>query len=240
MRLGHVTGSVELAEVYGGFGPVPDAITWRGSCIGGCGARPGCREEEPAPECSGCGRLRHGITHAGGPIGRIGPVPARVLPSELGAPTASQLPPAPELSATQVLRSGVELTHDDPSLPPSVRSLLPSCPPGTRLTAAVAHDDAGVLASLALRMPGVGWGVWRRAEGGGWGFSDGALLTPHLRRANVGQLTAALADAEYVPPAPREPIRGCCVACRAEVSITADGKIYKSHKCKVNKTEGRS
>ena len=83
--LTHVTGAVELAEVYGGFGPA-SALTWVGACVGRCGSRPGCREECPAPECSGCGRARHGITHDGGAIGRITPVPARVLPGELDTP----------------------------------------------------------------------------------------------------------------------------------------------------------
>jgi hypothetical protein len=166
-----------------------------------------------------------------------------------GRPDAAPTLPRqqPDAAPTpRVLRSGVELAHDDPSLPTSVRALLPSCPPGARLTAAVAHDDAGVLASLALRVPGVGWGVWRRREGGSWGFADGALLLPHLRRANAGQLTAALRGEAYLPPAPRPPaLKTACPGCGAEVSTTKDGKIYKSHRCMTGGTfrqrvEGRS
>jgi hypothetical protein len=241
--LGHVTGTVEPGEVYGGFGPVPGAITWRGSCVGGCGARPGCRADEPAPECSGCGRARHGITHTGGPIGRIGPVPARILPGELGQPTPPPVSPPKDTRVTigpHVLRRSVEVGHDDPSLPAAVKGLLKLAGPAARVTAAVASDWRGIVASLAVRVPGVGFAAYHRSEGGGWNTAGAVLGTPHLRKVGVTEFAAVLAGAEYVPPAPREPIRGCCVACRAEVSITADGKIFKSHKCKTTKVEGRS
>lgn len=239
--LAHVTGTVQPGEVFGGFGPV-DAFTWRGSCVGGCGARPGCREESPQPECSGCGRRRHGITHAGA-VGRIVPVPARILPGELdggGGQSRSPVPFQRTPATTTVLRPAVEVGADDASLPAAVRGLV-QLAPHARLTAAVAVRDGAVVASVAVRVRGVGWAVYERGEDGAWGFAGGALVVPHLRRCNVGQFKAALTGEEYVPPAPREPIRGCCVKCRAEVSITAAGAIYANHRCGTSKAvEGRS
>jgi hypothetical protein len=241
MRLGHVTGAVEPAEVFGSFGPsAASAVTWIGSCVGGCGARPGCRPDSPTPRCSGCARDFHGVTYGGAPVGRPGPVPARILPGELGAPT----PPRqqPDAAPTpHVLRPAVEVSHDDPSLPAAVRGLLKLAGPAARVTAAVAvRPDGAIVASLAVRVPGVGFAVYTRSEDGGWGTAGAVVAAPHLRAVGVTEFAAILAGVEYVPPAPRETIRGCCVACRAEVSITADGKIYASHKCKINKTEGRS
>src|SRR5688572_3868672 len=242
--LGHVTGAVEPAEVYGGFGPVPGTITWRGSCVGRCGARPGCRADEPAPECGGCGRARHGITHAGGPIGRITPVPARILPGELGpsASPATDPPSSPSKPAPQVLRSGVEVGHDDASLPAAVKGLLKLAGSGARVTAAVAaRPDGGIVASLAVRVRGTGFAVYTRGEDGGWSTAGAVLLAPHLRAVGVTEFAAALAGVEYVPPPPRPPAtKTTCPGCGGEVSTTKDGKIYASHKCKVNKTEGRS
>jgi hypothetical protein len=240
--LGHVTGAVELPEVYGDFGPVPGTINWRGACVGGCGARPGCRADEPAPECGGCGRARHGVIGDGGPIGVWRPVVARVLPGELGPTTANPRPAAPALAtAPLILRRAVEVSHDDASLPTAVRGLLRLTGPAARVTAAVAaRPDGAIVASLAVRIPGVGYAVYTRGEDGAWETAGAVLAAPHLRKVGVTEFAAILAGVEYVPPAPRETIRGCCVACRAEVSITTDGKIYASHKCKVNKTEGRS
>jgi hypothetical protein len=245
VRLGHVTGAVEPGEVFGGFGPVPGAITWRGSCVGRCGARPGCRADEPAPECSGCGRIRHGITHDGGAIGRIGPVPARILPGELSPPVHP--PPPPPASGPQILRRAVEVGHDDASLPSAVKGLLKLAGPAARVTAAVAaRPVGGIVASLAVRVPGVGFAVYARGEGGGWETAGAVLAVPHLRRVGVTEFAAALAGTEYVPSAPRPPAKKTkCPTCGAEVSLTKDGKIYKSHKCRMSGTfrqmvEGRS
>lgn len=241
--LGHVTGAVEPAEVYGGFGPVPGAITWRGACVGGCGARPGCREEEPSPECSGCGRRRHGITHTGGPIGRIGPVPARILPGELTQLDAAVQPLSRgHVPPITVLRRAVEVSHDDASLPAAVKGLLKLAGPRARVTAAVAaRRIGGVVASLAVRVPGVGFAVYVRHEGGGWASENAMLIAPHLRAVGVKEFAAVLAGVEYVPPAPRPPAAKVpCPGCGTEVSTTKDGKIYASHKCKINKVEGRS
>lgn len=243
MRLGHVTGTVEPGEVFGSFGPV-DAFAWRGSCVGGCGARPGVREEGPAPECSGCARARHGITHAGGAIGRITPVPARILPGELDAPYRVLEPtppsyPAALTSPITVLRAATEVSTTDASLPRAVRALC-ELAPGARAFAAVISRDGVVSASLAVRVPGVGHAIYERPEGGSWGWSRGVLDRPHVRRCNAGQFKAALAGAEYVPPVPRAVRKGPCPKCGAEVSITAAGAVYASHKCTSKTIEGRS
>jgi hypothetical protein len=245
--LGHVTGAVELAEVYGGFGPVPGAITWRGACIGGCGARPGCRAEEPAPECSGCGRARHGITGDGGARGRIRPVPARVLPGELGGSPSSSPSNGPSPIGPRVLRSAVEVGHDDPSLPAAVRGLV-RLAPTARVTAAVAaRPDGAIVASLAVRVPGHGFAVYVRGEDGGWGAAGAVLVHPHVRAVGVREFAAALAGVEYAPPPPRPPAaKAPCPSCGAEVNVTKDGRPYKSHRCGTGggtfrqRVEGRS
>lgn len=364
MRLAHVTGTVEPGEAFGGFGPV-DAFLWRGACVGGCGARPGCREESPRPECSGCGRLRHGVVD--GPHGVIGPVPARILPGELDVPyrvlvTASRtwddvatlcgvldgvkarvgsrmvvvtgacpdggdaiadawavanLPRPPERwpapwaqvgksagprrnqamvdsrpnetvaflrdpansrgtkhCAAASERAGIPTTRHvygeaspstnpstspspigprvlrpaadmgaDAGLPSAVRGLLQLAGPAARVTAAVAArpGEGGIVASLAVRVPGVGFAVYLRGEDGAWGTAGAVLADPQLRRVGVTEFAARLAGTEYVPPAPRPAAAKVpCPGCGAEVSVTKDGKIYKSHKCKVSGTEGRS
>lgn len=240
--LAHVTGTVEPGEVYGGFGPA-SAFTWLGSCVGGCGARPGCREDSPAPECSGCGRARHGITHDGGAIGHIVPVPARILPGELddGDVMPTKVLTLPQQSIT-VLRAAAEVSRDDPSLPAAVRTLLALAGPSARVFAAVVrrNADGAVSASLAVRVPGVGHAVYERPEGGSWGWLRGILDRP-TRRCNAGQFTAALKGVEYVPPAPRETApKGPCPNCAAEVSLTKAGAVFKSHKCTTRAIEGRS
>jgi hypothetical protein len=57
--LGHVAGAFEIAHVAGGFGD--GAMITRGACVG-CGAVVGCAIGCPQPECTGCGRARHGIS----------------------------------------------------------------------------------------------------------------------------------------------------------------------------------
>ena len=241
--LAHVTGTVEPGECFGGFGPV-DAFLWRGACVGRCGARPGVRADGPAPECSGCARARHGITHAGGAIGRITPVPARILPGELDEPRREPMPPTrpdvPKIYDITVLRPAVEVSTGDPSLPRAVRALCGAASTA-RVFAAVISRQGVVSASLAVRVPGVGHGIYERPEGGSWEWSRGVLDRPHLRRCNAGQFAAAVAGAEYVPPAPREPApKGSCPACGAEVSLTKAGAVFKSHKCGTKTVEGRS
>lgn len=245
--LAHVTGAVELAEVFGAFGPA-SALTWVGACVGMCGSRPGCREECPAPECSGCGRARHGITHDGGAIGRITPVPARVRAGELGSVQQQVEPRMQQQSAVAVLRPAVDISPTDPSLPAAVAGLLQLAAVHghhARVTASVAARGAGVVAALAVRVPGVGCTVYERT-GDSWTFANATLAVPHLRRANVGQFRAALSGAEYVPPALRAAApKGPCPGCGAEVSLTKDGAVFKSHKCRMSGTfrqmvEGRS
>jgi hypothetical protein len=241
--LAEVTGSVEPGEAFGGFGPVPGAIIWRGACVGGCGARPGCRADEPSPECSGCGRARHGITGDGGAVGRITPVPARILPGELGRPTANPRSVTPELAVgRQVLRPATVIDPTDASLPTAVRGLLRLAGPAARVTAAVAaRPDGGIVASLAVRVPGVGFAAYTRGEDGAWGTAGAVLADPHVRKVGVTQFAARLSGVEYVPPAPRPAAaKAECPGCGAEVNVTSDGKIYKSHRCKVSGTEGRS
>lgn len=240
--LAEVTGTVEPGEVFGGFGPV-DAFLWRGACVGGCGARPGCREESARPECSGCGRARHGITHDGGAIGRILPVPARILPGELDARNVARVLPLPAGSiGPQVLRPAAVMDPADASLPSAVKGLLKLAGPAASVTAAVAaRADGVVVASLAVRVPGVGLAVYTRGEDGAWDTAGAVLAAPQLRRVGVTEFAAVLAGVEYVPPAPRPAAaKVACPECGAEVSVTKDGKIYKSHKCKTGGTEGRS
>lgn len=236
--LAHVTGAVEPGEAFGGFGPV-DAFLWRGACVGGCGARPGCREESPRPECSGCGRRRHGIVD-GAYHGVIGPVPARILPGELGPPMTP--PTTPPTVRPQVLRPAADMSADA-GLPSAVRGLLQLAGDGARVTAAVAArpGEGGIVASLAVRVPGVGFAVYLRGEDGAWKATGAVLADPHLRRVGVTEFAARLAGTDYVPPAPRPPAaKAPCPGCGVEVSVTGAGVIYKSHKCKVSGTEGRS
>jgi hypothetical protein len=238
--LAEVTGSVEPGEAFGGFGPVPGAIIWRGACVGGCGARPGCRADEPSPECSGCGRARHGITGDGGAVGRIMPVPARILPGELGRPlTRQQSDAAP---TPHILRPATVIDPTDASLPTAVRGLLRLAGPAARVTAAVAvRPDGGIVASLAVRVPGVGFAAYTRGEDGAWGTAGAVLADPHVRKVGVSEFAARLSGVEYVPPAPRPAAaKAECPGCGAEVSVTGAGVIYKSHKCKTSGTEGRS
>jgi len=243
--LAHVTGAVEPAEVYGSFGPsAASAVTWIGSCVGGCGARPGCRPESPTPRCSGCARDFHGVSTGGGAIGVPGPVPARVLPGELGPSMTPPTDPSisPSKPAPQVLRRAVEVSHDDASLPSAVKGLLKLAGPAATVTAAVAAmPDGRIVASLAVRVPGTGFAVYHRGEDGAWGTAGAVLGRPHLRSVGVTEFAAALAGVDYVPPAPRPPApKTTCPGCGAEVSTTKDGKIFKSHKCKTTKVEGRA
>lgn len=241
--LTHVTGAVELAEVYGAFGPA-SALTWVGACVGMCGARPGCREECPAPECSGCGRARHGITHDGGAIGRITPVPARVLPGELDDGQPVDLSAAePVKQPVTVLRPAVDISPQDASLPAAVAGLLQLAAAHghrARVTASVGMRGGAVVAALAVRVSSVGCAVYERT-GDGWRAASAMLIAPHLRRANVTAFAAALSGVEYVPPAPRPPAeRGPCPGCGAEVSLTKAGAVRKNHKCGKRAVEGRS
>lgn len=238
--LAHVTGAVEPGEAFGGFGPV-DAFLWRAACVGGCGARPGCREESPRPECSGCGRRRHGVVD--GPHGVIGPVPARILPGELDARNVARVLPLPVGNVgPTVLRPAADMSADA-GLPSAVRGLLLLAGPAARVTAAVAArpGDGGIVASLAVRVPGVGFAVYLRGEDGAWGTAGAVLADPFLRRVGVTEFAARLAGIDYVPPAPRPAAaKAPCPGCGAEVSVTGAGVIYKSHKCKTGGTEGRS
>lgn len=238
--LAEVTGSVEPGEAFGGFGPVPGAIIWRGACVGGCGARPGCRADEPSPECSGCGRARHGITGDGGAVGRIVQRPARILPGELGRPLTRQQPDA--APTPHILRPATVIDPTDASLPTAVRGLLRLAGPAARVTAAVAaRPDGGIVASLAVRVPGVGFAAWTRGEDGAWGTAGAVLADPQLRKVGVSEFAARLSGVDYVPPAPRPAAAKVeCPGCGAEVSVTGAGVIYKSHKCKTGGTEGRS
>lgn len=257
--LGICTGVVEPAEVFGGFGPVPGLVgAWRGACIGNCGGRPMCAAELPAPECSGCGRVRHRLP-ADTPR-----VPWRPAVHALGTdwrPAGSLPVPAAELLPDRwaILRPATEISPHDPSLPRTVlRSLIDSAP-GLRVFVAVAADAAGnVLASVSVRAPGVGYVVYERPEGGAWRYARGAVLAPrprhrlparlHLMRANVGRFTAALLGEEYDPTPVADvaesvraaAARGTCPGCGAEVSLTKAGAVYASHKCQTRAIEGRS
>jgi hypothetical protein len=361
--LAEVTGAVEPGEAFGGFGPTSaSAVTWVGACVGNCGRRPGCRPDSPRPECSGCARTRHGITHDAGAIGTIGPVPARVLPGELDVPyrvlvtgsrtwddaatiarvldgirarignrmvvvhghcpdggdaiadawALANLPRPPErwpapwaqlgksagprrnlamvasrpdetvaflrdpvtgrgaqhcataseragipttryiygeprqqpdaAPTARVLRPATVIDSGDASLPTAVRGLLKLAGPAARVTAAVAaRADGSIVASLAVRVPGIGYAVYTRGEDGAWGTAGAVLADPHLRAVGVTRFAAALSGVEYVPPAPRPAAAKMeCPGCGAEVSVTGAGVIYKSHKCKTGGTEGRS
>jgi hypothetical protein len=130
----------------------------------------------------------------------------------------------------------------DAGLPSAVKGLLRLAGDGARVTAAVAaRADGGIVASLAVRVPGVGFAVYTRGEDGAWGTAGAVLADPQLRRVGVTEFAARLAGVDYVPPAPRPPApKATCLGCGAEVSVTGAGVIYKSHKCKAGGTEGRS
>ena len=240
--LGICTGTVEPGIAFGGFGPV-DAFMWRGACVGGCGWRPGTRPDGPRPECMDCARARHGLgdpyvqrgawapaVHALG----VGFVPnvARVLALPVG-----------NVDRWTVPRPAVEVSPTDTSLPQGVRALVTLAPADrTRVTLVVAVDgDGAVLASLAVRVPGVGYAVYTRGEEGAWAFRNGVVLDDGVMRpANVGRFAAALRGEEYVPPAPREAAaKGTCPTCGAEVNLTKGGAVYASHKCQTRAIEGR-
>lgn len=178
-----------------------------------------------------------------------------------GQPTTNQLPVAASVAAATgptVLRPATDVRPDDPALPAGVRRLVAVAPAGTRVTLAVAADADGVpVASLAVRMPGVGFAVYeRRGEGGAWRFANAVAVAPrprhrlparaHLMRANVGRFTAALLGEEYDPTptldvAPPAPVpTGVCPGCDAEVRLTQAGAIYANHRCKSKTIEGRS
>lgn len=355
--LATVSGARDIASVHGGFGG--SAMLWRGACYG-CGAEVACRPDCPQPECTGCGRARHGVIDGGGRRRFIPPTisalgPHRVLvtgsrdwddvatlhaaldalwarygrrliivhghcksgadaiadawalahgikperweadwsagglgagpvrnaamvasrPAEVlafirnasrGASGCATLAAAAGLpveryiygvatslatisrglaiaSGVTILRAAAPLALDDPALPRAVRGLAQLAAregwPLT-LTAAVASDDRGMVASVAVRVQGLGYAVYARREDG-WEFRGAVVADPYVRRANVGQFAAALQREVYVPPAPKAPAaKVACPGCAAEVSVTAAGAIYANHKCKINKTEGRS
>ena len=259
--LGICTGTVEPGIAFGGFGPV-DALMWRGACVGMCGWRPGTRPEGPRPECMDCARARHGLGDAYVKRGPWRPTVHALGAGFDGGVDRVERPVGDSFRRTTathtVLRPAVEVSPTDPSLPAGVRRLA-ELRPGTRVTLAVAADAAGgIVATLAVRAPGIGYAVYRRAEGGAWGFSGGAVLAPrpphrlparpHLMRANVGQFTAALLGQEYDPnpvldvaEVQRAPTpKGRCPGCGAEVSLTKAGAVYASHKCQTRAIEGRS
>lgn len=239
-----VTGAQDIAPVHGGFGPSPDPFLWQGACYT-CGKPVACVAELAAPECVDCMRTRHGIVDR--PIVDrnrvVPPVIAAILPGERAR---ALLPPSnlSRASAVTILRPAAELSLTDPALPGGVRALLSAAASAghpCRVTGAVAADERGVVATVAVRVPGLGYAVYRRRDGGAWAFSAGAVADPHLRPVNVGQFVAALMGVEYVPPAPRElAAKGACPTCGAEVSLTKTGAVYASHRCKINNTEGRS
>lgn len=161
-------------------------------------------------------------------------------------------PPVPPASAVRVLTSARPYNPATPGTPAGVKSLV-ALAPAARVTFALAEDTAAdrLIASLAVRFgPGCpvrGYAVYTRTQSpgkgvGGWEGGGCVLWTPAPRVVGVNELKAALQDIPYVPPPPREPPwRACCVACRAEVSVTRDGRIFASHKCKTTTgTEGRS
>lgn len=258
--LGICTGTVEPGVAFGGFGPV-SPFMWRGACIGGCGWRPGCAEEYPAPECLDCARARHGLGDAYLKRGRWAPsvAPERWSWRPWNRPVTEpvNLPVKPPVT---VLRPATELSPHDPSLPRGVRQLVELADADrARVTLAIACDaDGRIVASLAVRVRGVGHVVYERTEGGAWRFAGGSVLAPrprhrlparmHRMRANVGRFTAALLGREYDPTPVldvAEPVRaaaskGRCPGCGAEVSLTKAGAVYASHKCQTRAIEGRS
>lgn len=239
-----VTGAQDIAPVHGGFGPSPDPFLWQGACYT-CGKPVACVAGYSAPECVDCMRTRHGIVDR--PIVDrsrvVPPVVAAILPGERPRRAGQQALQVKQPQVT-VLRPATELSPIDSALPGGVRALLSAAASighPCRVTAAVAADERGVLATVAVRVPGLGYAVYRRRDGGAWGFSAGAVADPKLRPVNVGQFVAALMGVEYVPPAPRElAAKGACPTCGGEVSLTKTGAVYASHRCKINNTEGRS
>jgi len=181
---------------------------------------------------SGCARVAE---RAGLPVQRF----------IYGEPQVSASPSSNPSTVT-VLRPATTLQLDDPALPSAARRLAVAAQDhgwAATLTAAVAADDRGVVASVAVRVSGLGYAVYRRRPDAadGWGFESGVVADPYVRKVNVGQFTAALMRVPYVPPAPVErapAVKAPCPGCGAEVSLTALGKIYASHRCKT--TEGRS
>ena len=255
--LGICTGTVEPGVAFGGFGPI-DAFSWRGSCVGMCGWRPGARPEGPRPECMDCARARHGLGDPYAPRGAWAPAVHALGAGFVPVNGPVKQPVVQPVNRPVVLRRSTELSPHDPSLPASVRRLA-ELRLGTRVTLAVASDaTGGIVASLAVRAPGVGYVVYERPEGGAWRFARGAVLAPrprhrlparpHLMRANVGRFTAALLGEEYestpvldvAEPVRAAAAKGRCPGCGAEVSMTKAGAVYASHKCTTKAIEGRS
>jgi hypothetical protein len=242
--LAPVLGLPYLADAHGGFGPssAPGEFLWRGACIG-CGAEVGCTAGYPQPECSGCGRARHGISdrpypHRPGPsLPAVSPAPrpAAVEPLPGKSPNLSK---TPRNGQPVILRPAARLSPADPALPGGVVRLLATCIEHGRratLTAAVAADDLGVVASVAVRVAGVGYAVYRRREGDGWKFGNAVVADPYLRPAGATHFETVLRGEAWSPPpkVERAPApKGTCPSCGAEVSLTKDGRIYASHKCK--------
>lgn len=240
--LAPVAGQRDLA-VAAGLGGGAGALLWRAACYG-CGAVVACTPLHPQPECTGCGRARHGVIDRPPPPRgtRIPPTHSALGPS----PTPSTTPPTSPSktpSPVTVLRPSAPIAPDDPAMPGGVRRLAGlAAAEGwpVSVTAALASDAAGAVASVALRVRGLGYAVYRR-RAGAWEFFRAAVADPVVRPVNVGQFEAALLRLPYTPPQPRPPAsKVLCPTCGAEVSLTAAGKIYASHKCQSKTTEGRS
>ena len=154
-------------------------------------------------------------------------------------------PPAPAAASVRVLTSARPYNIATPGTPAGVRRLAELAQEhghAVRVTFALAEDAEGVLiASLAVRMPGVGFAVYtRRVREASSGWEAGTVIL-RGRVAGVNELKAHLRGVEYVPLPPKPPAyKVPCQGCGAWVSITGAGKIYSSHKCKVSGTEGRS
>lgn len=154
-------------------------------------------------------------------------------------------PPAPAAASVRVLTSARPYNIETPGTPAGVRSLAELAEAhgyAARVTFALAEDGAGVLiASLAVRIAGVGFAVYtRRVREASSGWEAGAVVL-RGRVVGVNELRAHLAGVPYVPPPPKPPaFKVPCQGCGTWVSITGAGKIYSSHKCKVSGTEGRS
>lgn len=164
---------------------------------------------------------------------------------------AATTPPAPP-RAVRVLTPARPYDPATPGTPAAVRQLVALGGPGARVTFALAEDAAGLIASLAVRFgpscPAVGYAVYTRTQRpgrgvGGW-ESGGCVLwregSPKV--VGVNELKATLRGEVYTPPPPREPSpKVPCQGCGAWVSVTRDGKIFASHKCRTTAgVEGRS